>query len=172
MNVPSLRVAVDEIPDAGATIRGAFPPEWLGDTLLAPYEATSAVAVAIDARRVQDNVYVEGTLELTLSFHCSRTAAPGTKDFSVRVSELFQPADRNSVKLGAGLAGDHMDSAEPYTIDSRHIDLEPLIREALIMAQDPYPVLEDTDGDGGIRWQSAPGDVDPRWAKLKQVKIH
>ena len=174
MKLPSLTIQVDEIPEPGQVITGDLPESWLGDTLLPPYTAMEPVSLTIEVRRIEENVWVEGQVKLQLSFECSRTLTRGEMTLSVRVSELFQPASRSHLNLGDGLDCDALDTDEPYVFDAGQLDLEPLIREQLVMAQPPYPVVEpapEGQTDDPV-WSSKEQDIDPRWEQLKKLTIN
>jgi uncharacterized metal-binding protein YceD (DUF177 family) len=173
--LPKLTIVVDEIPQAGLAIAGELPPEWLGESALTLYRPASPVTVALAVRRHQDMVHVEGQVRLVLDFECSRTLAPGTVALALEVQAVFQPAGRHEVSLGDGIEVEAFEEAYDdeglLTYDGPSIDLEPLIREEVLLAQDPYPVVEPApEAAEGPLWSSAEEAVDPRWDKLKQVK--
>ena len=174
MKLPSLIIQVDELPEAGKVIEAELPAAWLGDTLLSPYKLLADAVLSIEARRVEDNIWVEGKVTLELGFECSRTLVPGEMTINVSLSELFQPGTRSDVNLGDGLDCDDLDSDEPYIFDGGQLDLEPLIREQLVLAQPPYPVVEAApdDADETVVWTSNEQDVDPRWAQLKKLSLN
>lgn len=174
MKLPSLIIQVDEIPEAGKVISGDLPETWLGDTLLPPYTALEPVSLSIDVKRVEDNIWVEGKVSMRLRFECSRSLEPGEMTLNIRVRELFQPGSRDNLNLGDGLDLDDLDSDEPYVFEGGRLDLEPLIREQLVLAQPPYPVVEAApDGSTDTpAWSSHEQDVDPRWEELKKLTIN
>ena len=174
MKLPSLIIQVDEIPEAGKAIAADLPAEWLGDTLLPPYAVLEPVSLSIEVRRVEDNVWVEGKVDMQLGFECSRTLDRGEMTLRVRISELFQPSSRHHVNLGEGLDCDDLDTDVPYVYDEGRLDLEPLIRERLVLAQPPYPVVEPApEGQSDVLvWSSKEQDVDPRWEQLKKLTIN
>lgn len=177
MKLPSLTIKVNELPDAGKSIEGEFPESWLGDTLLAPYRALKPVPCRIEVRPVGDNVWVEGEVSLQLGFECSRTLTPGEMTIKVRVSELYQPGHRKDLNLKDGIEIDDLDldSDEPYVFEDGIIELEPLIREQLILAQPPYPVVEpptESETSDTPVWSSNEQDIDPRWEELKKLTIN
>jgi len=174
MKLPSLIIQVDEIPEAGKVVSGDLPEAWLGDTLLSPYTVLEPVSLSIDVKRVEDNVWVDGTVSMRLRFACSRSLEPGEMTLNVQVRELFQPASRHNVKLGEGLDCDDMDSDEPYVFEGGQLDLEPLVRERLVLAQPPYPVVDAApEGQSDApAWSSREQDVDPRWEELKKLTIN
>ena len=177
MKLPSLSIQVNELPDAGKVIEGEFPEVWLGDTLLAPYRALKPVTCQIEVRPVGDNVWVEGQVSMNLSFQCSRTLEPGEMTINVRISELYQPGHLKDLNLKDGIEIDdlELDADEPYVFENGQIDLEPLIREQLVMAQPPYPVVEaHAEGSESEEpvWTSNENDIDLRWEELKKLTIN
>ena len=127
---------------------------------------------------MHDNVLAQGHAEVTVHFECSRTLAPSELRLRFDFSELFVPENRHEFNLGAGLDVDDVDGmeAEPYAIVGGVVDLEQLLREELVLAQDPYPVavpsaLPDDSDDNPPIWTSAKVDVDPRWAQLAKLKL-
>ncbi|MGM0577477.1 MAG: YceD family protein [Myxococcota bacterium] len=170
---PSLTIDVDEIPDAGWSIRGELPPEWLGDTLLDPYAPDSRVHVEAEAHRVGDNVHVRADVSFGATFACSRTLKPGRTRVEVSVHELFLPARKHDANLGDGVDGEGLDADVPYVYQNRTLDLEPLLREQIVLAQEPYPVVAEAPepAENEPLWSSEGDDIDPRWAKLKDIDL-
>ncbi len=170
----TLTVPIDEIPEPGLTIQGELPEEWLAPSLLAAYSPSGAVAVTLLVRKFNANIYAEGRLDATVRFRCSRTLEPGTARLTIDVTELFQPQTASSVNLSDGVDADHIDD-ELRTYEGKTIDLEPMLRELLVLAQEPYPTVggasAPADPDTPL-WRSNPDDVDPRWAALKNLKLN
>ena len=174
MNIPSFIIPVDEIPEPGKLFQEQIPGDWLAASLLAPYKPASDLEIALELQKVQDNVLVQGTLRMALSFFCSRTGDAGLMEMTLRLSELFQPASSHTIKLADGVESDDLEGDEPYTYEGRKLDLEPLIREQIVLAQDPYPsVVEGPDPDDDtVAWSSKSNEIDPRWQKLKDFNIN
>jgi|GEM_PF-1279126 len=170
----SLTINIDEIPEPGLTLQGELSQEWLASSLLEAYTAKQPVSVTLQVKRFHANVYVEGFLSTSIAFQCSRTLAPGTRELDIKVSELYQPYDANHVNLGEGVEAENIDD-EMRTYEGKTFSLEEVLRELLVLAQDPYPTVDDAsapaDPDSPL-WQSDPEDVDPRWAALKNLKLN
>lgn len=171
MGKTTLKFDVDEIPEAGKTISTELPTDWLGDTLLATYTATSPLRLDLLVRKFQDNVHIEGSMAIDLTFACSRTLKPGQTQLNVHLGDLFIPSEAHKLNLGSGVESEELVD-EPYTYADNQIDLETFLREQLVLAQDPYPRVED-DGldEGDAIWTNQTDDIDPRWAKLKNIKL-
>ena len=135
----------------------------------------SPLQVDLEVRRVNESVYVQGSLEVSLTFACSRTLEPGRSDLKVPVSELYQPAALHALSLGTEVEGDDLDKDEPYVYEHGRLDLEPLLREQLVLSQEPFPTVAPAPaGDGEedpVLWSSGTDEIDPRWAKLKDIKL-
>lgn len=166
-----LHIAIREIPDAGRRVELDLPVASLEHALLPAYEAAGPARAVLDVRRVGPAVVVEGQLTWTLRFQCSRTGEPGTTVLAVPVSELIEPASASHVALEDGVDADLVSLDEPYAHDGETVNLEPLVREKLVLAQDPYPVIDSAPPAGGPVWTSSTDEVDPRWAKLQQIEL-
>lgn len=164
-------VSINEIPAAGLSLQGELEPDWIGDSLLDAYTALSPLKVDLLVKRIGDNVHVDGELHVRLGFSCSRTLAPGQLDLHVTLGELFQPAHAHKMNLGSGVDSEDLEGDQPYLYDGPTIDIEPFVREQLVLAQEPYPRIEQTDAAEPLTWNDAADDGDPRWAKLRDVKL-
>ncbi|MCA9514381.1 MAG: DUF177 domain-containing protein [Myxococcales bacterium] len=172
MKLTDLHIAVANIPDAGLLIEGELPDDWAAESLLPAYEARSPLSVRMDVRAVNGNVLVQGHAGILLGFECSRTLEPSEAFLRVDFAELFVPSDKHEFSLGDGVDSDAIED-EPYAIVGGQVDLEQLVREELVLAQDPYPVAVEADADDPDApvWTSTSSEVDPRWAELKKLKL-
>ncbi len=166
-----LLIAIREIPDAGHRVEVDLPAASLAHALLPAYEADGPAHVQLDVRRVGSSVSVVGELRWTLRFACSRTGEPGKVTLEVPVRELVEPASASHVSLEGGVDTELADLDEPYVHDGEALDLETLVNEKLVLAQDPYPVIDSAAPAGGPAWSSSTDEVDPRWAKLKHIEL-
>jgi uncharacterized metal-binding protein YceD (DUF177 family) len=177
MKIPSLSIAVDEIADAGWLVRCDMPVSWVADSLLPPYQAESPVSLDIEAQRVGEAVHVHAKVRVTLSYACSRTSEPGHTTLDLDLHELFERGKTKALNLRAGVDSEALDGDEPYLIADGRLDVEPFLREQIVLAQDPWPTVGEPSGDGAASadetplWSSGGGDVDPRWAKLKDIEL-
>ena len=126
--------------------------------------AGSDLAVDVMAESVIEGVLVSGTVQGNAQGSCSRCLEPVTAPLTVDVQELFQDAD---------LEGVDQDEELP-TFENDLIDLEPTVRDAVVLALPLAPVCdEDCQGlcsECGARIADDPGhhhdQTDPRWAAL------
>jgi uncharacterized protein len=115
-----------------------------------------------------DGVLVSGVVEVTVVAECGRCLEPLSESLDVDIQELFayEPADR--------------DDEQPL-LSGDFIDLEPLVRDAVVLGLPLNPVC-DTDCLGlcatcGARLvdvapDHAHDEPDPRWAALTQLTDH
>ncbi|MEC3973711.1 YceD family protein [Amycolatopsis sp. H20-H5] len=116
---------------------------------------------------VVEGVLVSGTATAIATGHCARCLDPITEDVEVDLTELF---------AYPGSTTEETTSEEeiPRLVDDR-IDLEPIVRDAVVLAFPLAPLCED-DCLGlcvecGVKWADLePGHghekIDPRWAAL------
>lgn len=144
--------------------------------------ATEPVALDLVIESVLDGVVVSGTLVAPWSGECRRCLEPihGTVDLDVR--EVFEA---------------HHTPGETYPIDGDHIDLNPLVHDAVLLGlpltplcrpdcpgPDPerFPTTVEADdtaaGEGGGPAAPPPGSEahtarsgDPRWAALDALRF-
>ena len=176
MKPTDLQLNVHEIPDAGIDLDGALPAEWVSESLLPPYRAESPLELHVEVQRMGDNVLVRGRATVTLAFECSRTLAPAQVKLEAPFAELFVEGDKQHHNLADhDVSVDDLSAEdEPWIIDGGKVDVEALVREAIVLAQDPYPLavgVSREEAEDKPLWSSAAGDVDARWERLKNIKL-
>lgn len=126
-----------------------------------------AEAVGLDLRLegVAKGVVVEGFITGRWTADCSRCLEPVSGPFAVEVHELFEPEPVES---------------ETYLLEGEEIDLEPLVRDAVVLSLPSAPLCaEDCLGlcpVCGIDRNTGTCDCvqpagDPRWAGLDQLRF-
>jgi uncharacterized protein len=116
----------------------------------------------IDARleSLHDGILVSGEVDATAEGECVRCLIDVSIPVEVEFQELFAYS---------------FDEAFDYTVQDDHVDLEPLVRDAVVLSLPFQPVCqEDCLGlcpECGVRLLDNPGHeheapVDPRWAAL------
>ncbi|WP_404383881.1 YceD family protein [Knoellia locipacati] len=122
---------------------------------------------------VVEGVLVTGSVQGTATGACVRCLDPISLDVTGRFQELFAYADRNAHHQEVG----DEDAAEEYLIEDGLIDLEPVLRDAVVPALPFQPVCRpDCPGlcsECGMRLVEDPGHahdvIDPRWAALTDL---
>ena len=142
-------------------------PADLGIEVLGVAEG-APVDLDLRLEAVMEGVLVTGTARATLTGECARCLEPIADEIDVRFQELFvyedhAPADEDD---------------DVSTLQDDLIDLEPLLRDAVVLALPFQPLCRD-DCPGlctecGARLADDPDHaheaaIDPRWATLTQL---
>ncbi len=131
----------------------------------AEIEAGRPVAIDLLLERVPEGIVVRGNLTATWSAACSRCLEPVGGEISVHVDELFET---------------HPLEGETYLLDEDAIDLEPMVRDALLLELPLAPLCNDDCAGlcatcGANRnlthCECATTEIDPRWAALRSLEL-
>jgi uncharacterized protein len=160
-----LRIPVADLlrrPGASKSVAVSAPVTGLGNGV-AEVDANTPVTVDVTLERISEGIVVRGQIDAPWHSECSRCVKPVGATISVHVDELFESTP---------LAG------ETYGLDEDSLDLEPLVRDAVLLELPAAPLCaEDCTGlcpTCGIDrddcvCDSAPADLDPRWAALRSL---
>jgi uncharacterized protein len=140
-------------------------PADLGIEVLGVPEG-SQVELDLRLEAVMEGVLVTGTAQAALEGECARCLEPISDEIEVRFQELFVYEDQDV---------DPDEELEVSTLRNDLVDLEPLLRDAVVLALPFQPLCtEDCPGlcaecgarlaDDPEHGHDAPGD--PRWAAL------
>jgi uncharacterized protein len=151
-----------ERPGASREIHLAEPLEGLAGELVS---VPDPVRVDLVLESVVEGILASGPLSGEMSFHCARCLKPARQGFRLEVAELFSPA-----------AGEGDDE---YPLRDETIDLEPMIRDTVVLAMPFSPLCrpdclglcERCGGDRNLGECSCGPDVDPRWAPLAGLEL-
>jgi uncharacterized protein len=148
--------------------RTVAAPADLGIEVLQVPEG-SPVELDLRLEAVMEGVLVTGTAHASLAGECARCLEPLTDEISVELQELYVYEDH-------ALPDEEDD--EVSTLRDDLADLEPLLRDAVVLALPFQPLCED-DCPGlcvecGARLAADPDHthgaaVDPRWAALAEL---
>ncbi|MET7997943.1 DUF177 domain-containing protein [Amycolatopsis sp. NPDC005232] len=149
-------------------VRRSVPLEAaLGVPDVISLEAGSVLELDLLLESVVEGVLVSGTASATATGTCSRCLDPLTEEIEVDLTELF-------AYPGTATEETTDEDEIPRLIDDR-IDLEPIVRDAVVLALPLVPLCEeDCAGlctECGVKWADLePGHghekIDPRWAAL------
>lgn len=134
-------------------------------TELASVADEEPVVMELLLEGVVEGVYVTGPVAGTWRLSCARCLRPLEQDFRVEVSELF--------------ARDPDEEADEYAVGDARIDLEPMVRDAVVLAMPFSPLCrpdclglcERCGGDRNLGECSCGPRTDPRWAALDQLNL-
>jgi len=186
-----MRVNIDEIKEAGLRRSWDVAQDEVDQMVAgdqAGYRARGPAHVDATLERLERRILVDahGTAQLTVP--CGRCLAPIPVDLPVDFELTLVPKDEYEVApraekdSGAGrVAGSFVPGdAEEDTYSGKVIELDPLVREQLLLALPGYPVCrEDCKGlcsvcGANLNDRECGCDrhvPDPRWAGLKNVKL-
>lgn len=130
----------------------------------------SPVELDLRLEAVMEGVLVTGSASAELAGECARCLEPIDDEIDVRFQELFVYDDQDySSEEDDGVS----------MLEGDLLDLEPLLRDAVVLALPFQPLCED-DCPGlctecGARLAEDPGHtheaaIDPRWGKLQQLQ--
>ncbi len=146
-------------------------PAELGIEVL---RVTEGAPVEIDLRleAVMEGVLVTGEVSAALEGECVRCLEPIDDDVVARFQELYVYDDQHDRAVATQ---DHDLDDETLRLEDDLLDLEPLLRDAVVLALPFQPLCqEDCEGlctECGARLVADPGHtheapIDPRWAGL------
>jgi uncharacterized protein len=131
----------------------------------------SPVDLDLRIEAVMEGVLVTGTALAGLEGECVRCLEPISDELEVKFQELFVYADHAVSE----------EDDEVSTLEDDLVDLEPLLRDAAVLALPFQPLCQD-DCPGlcpecGARLADDPDHgheaaIDPRWAKLTALENH
>jgi uncharacterized protein len=141
-------------------------PADLGVEMVGVPEGTE-IELDLMLEAVMEGVLVSGTARSPLSGECARCLDPLTSSIEVEFQELYVYSDTRSGESA---------EADERRLEGDLIDLEPVVRDAMVLALPLSPLCRD-DCPGlctecGVRLADAEPDhhhdaVDPRWAALQ-----
>lgn len=142
--------------------REAPAPEGMGNDMIG-VPVGSPIDLELRLEAVVEGILVTGVAEVRLAGECARCLKPLSSSEEIDVQELFLFPDKDS------------DDAEASRVEGDFVDLEPVLRDAVVLDL-PFIPLCDRDCAGlcprcGADLNADPGhghgdDVDPRWSGL------
>ena len=144
-------------------------PADLGIEVLSVPEG-SPVELDLRLEAVMEGVLVTGTARAGLEGECARCLEPISDEIEVRFQELFVYDDHDH---------DPDEDDETSRLEDDLLDLEPLLRDAVVLALPFQPLcMEDCPGlctECGARLADDPdhaheAPIDPRWAGLQDLQ--
>jgi len=199
-------VKIEEIKDQGLDLTEALKREVL-DAALSDSEGfsyVSATPLAVSFRKVSDRVLLNGKIEVTVAAPCKRCLAEVKHtvpvSFSLRMVPEAKPVarDEDDVAPPKGKRRKHhqkkeddeaatqassfeLDDVDAEPFDGKTIDLDPIVREQVLLALPVSVVCRDdckglcpkcgqnlNERDCG---HGAEKEIDPRLARLKDLKL-
>jgi uncharacterized protein len=141
------------------------PAGWKVELIGVPEGAPVQLHLRLES--VMEGVLVSGEVTVPLVGSCARCLEPIEDSLVLDVQELFAYEGSTTEETS--------DEDEVRLVEGERIDLEPMVRDAVVLSLPLAPVCdEDCAGlcaDCGQRWDDLPDDhsheqLDPRWAGL------
>ncbi len=159
----------------------ASPTEF-GQPMAAVAEG-SGLDLDLRLESVMEGVLVSGTVATTMTGECGRCLDPVSAPLTVDIQELFTYPESGpyagSARSKPAPAASEDDDELPSVVDDL-IDLEPVLRDALVLELPMSPLCRDDCAglcpDCGERLAELPKNhshdaVDPRWAALAGIRM-
>ena len=186
-----MRVNIDEIKEGGLRRSWDVSREQLDEMLAgdrAGYRARGAAQVDARFEKVERRVRIDARTKANVTAACGRCLTPVSVDVPVEFEVTLVPDDEyrdverpekdgDKGPVGGSFAPE---DAEEETYTGKVIDLDPIVREQVLLALPGYPVCDEgckglcsvcganlNERDCGCD-RHVP---DPRWAGLKNVKL-
>ncbi len=186
-----MRVNIDEIKEAGLGRSWDVPRERLDEMLAGDRAGYRARGVAhVDARleKLERRVRIAARARAELTVACGRCLAPVSMDVPVAFELTLVPAQERGHAAEDEQDGDKgpaggsfaPQEAEEETYAGKVIDLDPIVREQILLALPGYPVCNEsckglcTVCGGNLNERECGCDrhvPNPRWAGLKDLKL-
>jgi uncharacterized protein len=156
-------------------------PEGLGIVDVIGVPADSEIVLELRLESVVEGVLVTGTAEADVAGECVRCLEPVEDSLDIDFQELYYypEADERGRTRTGGTSSDEEQSDEDedeiYRLEGDYFDLQPVLRDAVVLALPLQPVCqEDCLGlcsECGARLSDDPDHhhdaADPRWAALQ-----
>ena len=157
-------------PGAMRAVTRVVPaPQDLGVELIGVPEG-SDLTLELSMTSVSEGVYVSGVVQGAVEGECGRCLRDIHESYDFPIAELFAYADSTTEET--------TDSDEVGRMQGDLIDLEPAVRDAVVLALPTNPLCRtDCPGlcpDCGVQLDELPADHghqldDPRWAALRNL---
>jgi uncharacterized protein len=188
-----MRVNIDEIKEGGLDRAWDLPRETVDEMVQgdpAAYRARAALRVEARLRKVEERVLFDAEGTVALSAPCGRCLVSVDVDVPLDFELVYVPADEAAEEeqtaehggehAAARVAGSFAaEAADEETYTGKVLDLDPAVREQLLLALPRYPVCQESckglcsvcganlnERDCGCD-RHVP---DPRWAGLEKLK--
>lgn len=147
------------------------------ETAMASVPKGQEIELDLRLEAVMEGVLVTGTVRGRLTAECSRCLDPLSEELEAGFQEMYRYAADDEESLGGD--EDAGDEDEDYYLEGDLLDLEPVVRDAVVLALPLSPLCgPDCPGlcaECGVKLADAGPDhghgdgVDPRWEALREI---
>lgn len=138
------------------------PEKWGEGMAFVP--AGESVDVAVRLESVHEGILVSADVDTSYEGQCSRCLTDLTRPLEVEIQELFGYSD---------------DEATDFQVQDDHVDLEILVRDAIVLSlpfqpvcQPDCPGLDPNTGEKLTESAVPETQIDPRWNALAALTAH
>lgn len=171
-----LLLKTEEIPLGGKSLEATLSVEWLRSLVFEEvYRADQPLKVALLVKKAKTHIRVTGRIDTQLTATCCRCLTPTLQAFSAEIDQKYFPA---TVTLGPlAPLDDGSDELDQFYYKGNVVDLESGIRERFVFELNPHPVCTEQCEMPRESQAEVPGEAqqeprtDPRWAKLRDIKL-
>jgi uncharacterized protein len=152
-----MRVNIDEIKEGGLDRAWDLPRETVDEMVQgdpAAYRARAPLHVEARLRKVDRRVLFDAEGIAALTAPCGRCLVPFDVDVPIDFELTFVPDDEAAEEQTAEHGGDHAaarvagsfaaEAADEETYSGKVLDLDPAIREQILLALPRYPVCQES----------------------------
>jgi uncharacterized protein len=134
-------------------------------TELAEVPTDAPVRIDLLLESLVEGILASGPISGKIEYRCARCLKPFTGEFHLNVSELF--------------TGEASEEDDEYPLSEGAIDLEPMIRDAVVLSmpfsplcrQDCLGLCERCGGDRNLGECTCPPRADARWSPLDSLDL-
>ncbi len=158
----NVRDLINHAGDMRERERTIIVPEKLGEGLMS-VPAGESLALEVRLESVHEGILATVELQTTAHAECGRCLEPFTEDLQVEFQELFAYS---------------IDDVHEYGVHGDHVDLEPPLRDAVVLSLPFQPVCRpDCSGIDPSTGKKRPAgsvedtrnEIDARWAALSSL---
>jgi uncharacterized protein len=158
----ALRIDVAELLTHPGARRAVQLEERIDDLGTPVARISEPVRLDLLLERVPDGIVVRGDVTARWEGECATCLQPVSADLTVGVAELYEPHPP--------------EDGDTYPVDGHEVDLEQLVRDALVLELPLAPACDRADcapaeAPGVLVGADEPAPADPRWAVLSQLEL-
>ncbi|MFF4948991.1 YceD family protein [Streptomyces chattanoogensis] len=153
-------------------------PRDLGNEVIGVPEG-APIELDLRLESVMDGVLVTGTARAAVKGECVRCLEPLERELDADFQEMFSYPDADDRSRPAESGDDAEDEEDTFFVEDDLFDLEPVLRDAVVLSLPLQPVCQDDCpglcSDCGARLADDPDHhhdaVDARWAALQELVV-
>ncbi|MFF4696857.1 YceD family protein [Streptomyces chattanoogensis] len=153
-------------------------PRDLGNEVIGVPEG-APIELDLRLESVMDGVLVTGTARAAVKGECVRCLEPLERELDADFQEMFSYPDADDRSRPAESGDDAEDEEDTFFVEDDLFDLEPVLRDAVVLTLPLQPVCQDDCpglcSDCGARLADDPDHhhdaVDARWAALQELVV-